>query len=181
MYFLVIASLVLAASASAAPDHPPPPPSYHVAKPVYPPPPPPSYHVPKPTYHPKIPSYHEPKYEETKKPYSYAYGVQDEYAGTHFDAAEDSDGHVVTGHYSVLLPDGRKQLVKYTADHYAGYIADVSYEAPKYKPAPYKPVHKPAPYQPTPVYKPVHEPVYPPKPVYKPEPVYHPIPKPYHG
>ena len=36
-------------------------------------------------------------------------------------------GHAATGSYHVLLPDGRTQSVKYTADHPAGYIADVSY------------------------------------------------------
>ena len=33
---------------------------------------------------------------------------------------------VVTGSYTVHLPDGRIQTVKYTADHYNGYVADVS-------------------------------------------------------
>ena len=104
---------------------------------------PPLYHAPQPSYHP-APSYHEPKYEEPKRPYAFAYGVKDEYAGTDFEQAENSDGNLVTGHYSVLLPDGRRQNVQYTADHYAGYIADVSYEgyATEYHPTP---IHKPAP------------------------------------
>ena len=58
----------------------------------------------------------------------------------------------MTGSYSVHLPDGRVQTVTYTADHYNGYIADVSYvgepvypQAPApYKPAP-APVYAPAP------------------------------------
>merc|ERR1712018_552632 len=79
---------------------------------------PPSYHAPQPSYH------HAPKYEEVPHPYEYAYGVKDEYTGTNFEAAEGSDGKAVHGHYSVLLPDGRLQNVKYTADHYTGYIAD---------------------------------------------------------
>ena len=60
-----------------------------------------------------------------------------------FNAAENSDGKVVTGSYSVALPDGRTQHVKYTADHYNGYVAEVTYEGvpvypdtPAYKPAP---------------------------------------------
>ena len=143
---------------------------------------PPTYHAPKPSYHPQ-PKYHEPKYEEPK-PYHYAYGVSDEYTGTNFEATEDQDAYgVVNGGYSVLLPDGRRQNVKYTADHYAGYIADVSYEGYA-APAP---VHKPAPYHPAPVHKPVYHaapihkpaPVYHPAPVHKPAPVYHPAP--YHG
>ena len=141
---------------------------------------PPSYHAPVPTYH--QPKHHEPKYEEPK-PYHYAYGVSDEYTGTNFEASEDQDGYgVVNGGYSVLLPDGRRQNVKYTADHYAGYIADVSYEGYA-APAP---VHKPAPYHPAPVHKPVyHAPVHKPAPVYHPAPVHKPAPvyhaAPYHG
>ena len=100
---------------------------------------------------PPPPSYAQPKYEEVKKPYEYAYGVKDEYAGTDFEAAEASDGNLVTGHYSVLLPDGRRQNVQYTADHYAGYVADVSYDGVA---APYAaPAHKPAPYHPAPSQK----------------------------
>ena len=30
------------------------------------------------------------------------------------------------GGYSVVLPDGRIQHVKYTADHYSGFIAEVN-------------------------------------------------------
>ena len=161
MYHLTIV-LMLFAAASAAPAGPP------------------SYHAPAPTYH--QPKHHEAKFEEPK-PYHYAYGVSDEYTGTNFEASEDQDGYgVVNGGYSVLLPDGRRQNVKYTADHYAGYIADVSYEGYA-APAP---VHKPAPYHPAPVHKPVYHapvhkpaPVFHPAPVHKPAPVYHPAP--YHG
>ena len=173
MYQLFVAAVLLAV-ASTAPAGPP---SYHA--PVY---------KPAPAYKP-APSYHEPKYEEPK-PYHYAYGVSDEYAGTNFEAAEDSDAYGnVNGGYSVLLPDGRRQNVKYTADHYSGYIADVSYEGYA-NPAP---VHKPAPYHPAPAYKPapvyhpapVHKPVYHAAPIHKPAPVYHPAPihkpAPYHG
>merc|ERR1719309_657446 len=91
-----------------------------------------------------------PSYEkEAAQPYSYQYAVQDDYSGANFAASENSDAKVVTGFYTVHLPDGRVQTVKYTADHYNGYVADVSYEgtpvypevkpyAPKYAPAPPK-------------------------------------------
>ena len=93
-----------------------------------------------------------PSYEkEVPQPYQYQYGVQDDYSGTNFAASENSDSKVVTGTYTVHLPDGRIQTVKYTADHYNGYVADVTYEgtpvypeakpyapAPKYAPAPPK-------------------------------------------
>merc|ERR1719382_249330 len=90
------------------------------------------------------------------QPYQYQYGVQDEYSGANFGASESSDSKVVTGSYTVHLPDGRIQTVKYTADHVNGYVAEVSYEgtavypeakpyapAPKYGPAP--PKYAPAP------------------------------------
>ena len=86
---------------------------------------PPAYHAPKPSYHPQ-PKYHEPKYEEPK-PYHYAYGVSDEYTGTNFEAAEDQDAYgVVNGGYSVLLPDGRTQVVEYRVEGKdSGYVASV--------------------------------------------------------
>ena len=94
------------------------------------------------------PGYHAPHYDP--RPYAYEYGVKDEYHGVNFGQSEKSDGKAVHGSYHVLLPDGRIQNVKYTADHYAGYIADVSYDghaAPYHAP---KPIHKPAPYHPPP-------------------------------
>ena len=162
MYRLIIISALLTA-ATASPAGPP------------------SYHAPKPIYH------------EEPKPYHYAYGVSDEYTGTNFEAAEDQDASgAVNGGYSVHLPDGRVQHVKYTADHYAGYIADVSYEgyaapAPVHKPVHHAPIHKPVPvYHPAPVHKPVfHAPIHNPVPVHHPAPVHIPAPvfhpAPYHG
>ena len=46
---------------------------------------------------------------------------------TLYKAEESADGQNVYGSYQVHLPDGRLQTVKYTADHYNGFIADVSY------------------------------------------------------
>ena len=88
-------------------------------------------------------------------PYAYQYGVKDEYHGVNFGENKESDGKVVHGSYHVLLPDGRIQNVKYTSDHYGGYIADVSYEghaAPYHPPAHPKPAtyHPPAPIHPGP-------------------------------
>ncbi|MCP3660890.1 MAG: chitin-binding domain-containing protein, partial [Gammaproteobacteria bacterium] len=83
------------------------------------------YH-PAPAAH-KAPAYHaEPSYEdESPKPYSYEYAVADDYSKAAFNAHETSDGNAVTGGYSVVLPDGRIQHVKYTADHYNGFVAEV--------------------------------------------------------
>lgn len=42
---------------------------------------------------------------------------------------EQSDGQNVKGQYRVALPDGRTQIVTYTADWKTGYNADVQYQA----------------------------------------------------
>ncbi|XP_069990356.1 cuticle protein 7-like [Penaeus vannamei] len=112
--------------------------------------------------HPQYPPpHHAPAYKHPARPYSYSYAVVDDYKGLNFGADESSDGNSVKGSYQVALPDGRTQNVAYTADHYAGYVADVSYKghatypppAPYHPPAPYRP----APYHPTPApYRPVH-------------------------
>ena len=131
----------IVACASAFPAGPPAP--YHPAPAPYHPAPAPAYGKP-------------PVYDETPKPYAFEYGVADDYSGANFKAAETADGKVVTGSYQVNLPDGRVQTVTYTADHYNGFVADVSYEGvPHYPEAkPYHPapiVHKaPLPYKPAP-------------------------------
>ena len=74
-------------------------------------------------------------------PYSFAYAVKDEPSYNDFGHTETSDGKVVTGSYSVVLPDGRKQIVTYKVDAYSGYVAEVKYEGvakyPEYKAASY--------------------------------------------
>ena len=71
-------------------------------------------------------------------PFDFAYAVQDEYSGNDFGHNSNSDGKVTTGEYRVLLPDGRTQIVTYTADHYNGFQAEVTYEgeARPYEPQP---------------------------------------------
>lgn len=98
----------------------------------------PSIHpIPKEFIHPQAPlPSHSYNYEEVKKPYEYEYAVKDEYSGTNFNVGEASDGKVVSGFYSILLPDGRRQNVKYTSDEYNGYIAEVSYEGEAIYPVP---------------------------------------------
>ncbi|TRY79551.1 hypothetical protein TCAL_12409 [Tigriopus californicus] len=112
-------------------------------------------------YHP-APHHPAPSYHEEPAHYNYGYAVHDDYSGTNFQANENRDGYGTKGEYSVLLPDGRTQIVTYSVDGYSGYVADVKYDgyakvepyhpAPAYKPAPYHPApaYKPAPYHPAP-------------------------------
>merc|ERR1712128_260315 len=87
----------------------------------------PSYAPPQPSYSAPQPTYQEPEKEEGM-PFDFGYAVKDDYKGIDFDHNSNSDGKVVTGEYRVLLPDGRTQIVTYTADHYNGYQAEVTYE-----------------------------------------------------
>ena len=53
--------------------------------------------------------------------FRYGYAVQDD-IGNDFNKQETSDGGVVTGQYSVLLPDGRIQTVTYSVDPNTGFV-----------------------------------------------------------
>ena len=44
-----------------------------------------------------------------------------------FCIGQDAEGKVV-GTFVIALPDGRVQTVSYTADHYNGFVAQVSYQ-----------------------------------------------------
>ena len=61
-------------------------------------------------------------------PYEFGYKVKDEPSYNDFGHQESSDGTVVSGSYSVLLPDGRTQTVTYTVSGDSGYVAEVKYE-----------------------------------------------------
>merc|ERR1712025_90273 len=64
-----------------------------------------------------------------QSPYTFTYAVADDYSNSSFNAEESSDGASnVAGSYSVALPDGRIQHVKYTSNGYDGFVADVTYE-----------------------------------------------------
>ncbi|CAL4128253.1 unnamed protein product, partial [Meganyctiphanes norvegica] len=69
---------------------------------------------------------HQPSYN-APTPYSFSYGVNDDYSKASFGQSEKGDGKAVEGYYTVDLPDGRTQTVKYSADHHKGYVAEVSY------------------------------------------------------
>lgn len=57
-------------------------------------------------------------------PFDFNYGVNDEY-GNDYRHNAISDGDVTKGEYRILLPDGRTQVVKYTADWATGFHAQV--------------------------------------------------------
>merc|ERR1712045_1071442 len=121
-------------------------------------------------------------YPATPVNYNYQYGVNDPHYGPVFSQQEQRSDYNTSGEYRVNLPDGRVQIVTYSAGP-EGYVADVKYEgepvypeAKPYAPAP-TPAYKPAP---APAYKPVvaapvvhhapvhHAPVYHAAPAYKP-------------
>ena len=65
-------------------------------------------------------------------PYNFKWSVDDEASGNHYSHSAKSDGlGVLTGSYSVLLPDGRLQIVSYNADDVNGYVASIKYEDSK--------------------------------------------------
>merc|ERR1712018_781789 len=77
----------------------------------------------------------EPVYKP--QPYEYKYGVADDYSKSAFDKVETQDEYgKVVGSYKVNLPDGRVQVVNYTADE-NGVVYDVQYQGePSYPPPP---------------------------------------------
>ena len=97
----------------------------------------PAYHAP--VVH-AAPAYAAPvvHVKEAPEPYTYTYGVADDYSKSNFNAAETSDAAGnVGGSYSVSLPDGRIQTVTYTADHTNGYVPVVEFAgAAAFPPAP---------------------------------------------
>ena len=60
--------------------------------------------------------------------YSYGYIVKDDATKVDFGHRESRNGTVTKGRYNVVLPDGRRQIVKYHVNGDSGYVADVTYE-----------------------------------------------------
>ncbi|KAJ2943215.1 hypothetical protein O0L34_g18926 [Tuta absoluta] len=59
--------------------------------------------------------------------YAFSYTVKDHKTGDDFSHSQQSTGSATNGEYRVRLPDGRMQIVSYTADE-NGYKADVRYD-----------------------------------------------------
>merc|ERR1712168_752995 len=89
----------------------------------------PAYHAPVVAHAPAYKAAPAEVYPDEVSPYTYTYAVADDYSKSSFNAEEQSDGASnVAGSYSVALPDGRIQHVKYSSNGYDGYVADVTYE-----------------------------------------------------
>merc|ERR1711892_192044 len=125
MYKVLIASALIAAAAPAGP------PAYGALAP---------YHA-------------APVEKLPPQPFAYQYGVMGDYSKNNFQKTETQDAEgKVAGSFTIALPDGRIHTTTYTADHYNGFVAEVSYEgtavyppepaagyghaAPAYAPAP---------------------------------------------
>ncbi|CAG0912857.1 unnamed protein product [Notodromas monacha] len=79
----------------------------------------------KPAYKPA--GYGKDEYYNDNPQYQFQWAVRDDYSGNDYNHAEQRDGYKTQGEYKTLLPDGRYQIVSYTADEY-GYNANVNYE-----------------------------------------------------
>ena len=68
----------------------------------------------------------EPAYPDEAPVYNHTYAVKDDYSFSNFNAHEERDGYNAAGGYQVALPDGRTQIVTYTATKVSpGGIMDI--------------------------------------------------------
>lgn len=65
-------------------------------------------------------------------PFNFNYAVNDVESANDYQHNAVSDGDVTRGEYRVAMPDGRTQIVKYTADWKNGYNAEVSHNSNGY-------------------------------------------------
>ncbi|GLV45815.1 Cuticular protein 50Cb [Carabus blaptoides fortunei] len=71
--------------------------------------------------------YHDPSLATEKKNYAFSYSVTDQETGDDFSHSQSQNAKATNGEYRVKLPDGRTQIVSYTADN-NGYKANVKYD-----------------------------------------------------
>ncbi|XP_034935420.1 ribonuclease 3-like [Chelonus insularis] len=67
-------------------------------------------------------------HHEPGMPFDFNYAVKEDAFGNDYSHNAISDGDIVRGEYRVQLPDGRTQIVRYTADWKHGFSAQVTYE-----------------------------------------------------
>ncbi|XP_064122571.1 pro-resilin-like [Macrobrachium nipponense] len=60
--------------------------------------------------------------------YNFQFGVHDDSTSASFEHQEDRNVDKTQGSYSVQLPDGRLQTVRYFVNGGSGYVAEVSYQ-----------------------------------------------------
>merc|ERR1711902_16920 len=112
------------------------------------------FYKPKKSTHKKYQKEVEEEHYEPQ-PFAYEYGGSDS-SGRHFAKTEAKDDEgIVRGEYRVELPDGRVQIVSYTADPVNGYQADVRYEG---EARPYVPEEEDELREQRPKYVPQHKP-----------------------
>lgn len=58
-------------------------------------------------------------------PFDFTYAVKEPEFGNDYSHNAVSDGDITRGEYRVQLPDGRLQIVRYTADWKNGFNAEV--------------------------------------------------------
>merc|ERR1712142_521092 len=92
----------------------------------------PVVHKPAPVVYKPAPSYAVPTYADVEPKYHWEYNVNEDY--NDFGHKEGRDYDVTTGKYFVHLPDGRVQVVTYTADH-TGYHPVIEYSGEAKYPA----------------------------------------------
>ncbi|XP_050514574.1 uncharacterized protein LOC126889902 [Diabrotica virgifera virgifera] len=69
-----------------------------------------------------------PAHEDYKPTdYSFSYGVKDYHTGDIKHQWEKKDGNKITGHYSLVEPDGSIRSVEYSADEHSGFNAVVKH------------------------------------------------------
>ncbi|CAH1982742.1 unnamed protein product [Acanthoscelides obtectus] len=73
-----------------------------------------------------------PSHDDHNEPtdYSFSYGVKDYHTGDIKNQWEKKHGDTVTGHYSVVEPDGSVRTVEYSADDKTGFNAVVKHSGP---------------------------------------------------
>merc|ERR1711953_148319 len=81
------------------------------------------------------------EYPDIEPKYQYQYAVADDYTNSKFQAEEERDGFSTLGSYRVALPDGRIQIVTYTANK-DGYVAEVTYEGKAVYPEDFEAQHQ---------------------------------------